>query len=276
VVGLRFREVVDDNNDVETTAPRGGTTTTTTTNDEKEKTKPKKKTLSLTVTVDPRVLSKTRKFDSNDIRIIRAERATAVAATPRVGSGNEDEDEDNDDDDDDDDDKSKPAVAAAVVDEDQRDDEDTSKSALRLLKARRLLEMAQISPSQRLESMQRSMIVSTTVVPMGSYSMRFGGYGSLEEELESNNGRVEMRMADTFDRCVSFRPRRPAKEGREPGAGWWARAKGGRPFRPYTIFLRLIFTSLLVFIPFFDQLVRSCLPFCFGLGGGGGGVFIIL
>ena len=100
------------------------------------------------------------------------------------------------------------------------------KSAQRLLKAKRLLEMAQVSPSQRLEIMQQDAAAATqqkisisnaqtnttkslvninkqvddpstsTVVPMGSYSMRFGGYGSLEEELYSL---TEMRMADTFD-----------------------------------------------------------------------------
>jgi len=82
-----------------------------------------------------------------------------------------------------------------------------SKSAQRLLKAKRLLEMAQVSPSQRLEmeEARKSAFNSTngisddaTVVPMGSYSLRFGGYGSLEEELEQQ-GVSEMRMADTFD-----------------------------------------------------------------------------
>ena len=108
------------------------------------------------------------------------------------------------------------------------------KSTLRLMKARRLLEMAQIPPSQRLETMQSSSSVArtrntndeysfNTVVPMGSYSMRFGGFGSLEEELEqppppimpqqtsSSTSRsqqqqrqqstnlYELRMADTFD-----------------------------------------------------------------------------
>ncbi|KAL9181782.1 hypothetical protein ACHAXT_012125 [Thalassiosira profunda] len=78
-----------------------------------------------------------------------------------------------------------------------------SKSAQRLLKAQRLLEMAQVSPSQRLEleearkSLNNGTAAVDTVVPMGSYSMRFGGYGSLEEELE--NQANEMRMADTFD-----------------------------------------------------------------------------
>ena len=97
-----------------------------------------------------------------------------------------------------------------------------SKSAQRLLKAKRLLEMAQVSPSQRLEMEEsrksnnnnngsfnstntningksNSMnddTSSTTVVPMGSYSLRFGGSGSLEEELEDV---YAMRMADTFD-----------------------------------------------------------------------------
>ena len=100
------------------------------------------------------------------------------------------------------------------------------KSAQRLLKAKRLLEMAQVSPSQRLEIMQQDAAAAaqqksstsnaqtnisnnttqsfaninkqvddpstSTVVPMGSYSMRFGGYGSLEEELYSL---TEMRMA---------------------------------------------------------------------------------
>lgn len=98
------------------------------------------------------------------------------------------------------------------------------KSTLRLMKARRLLEMAQITPSQRLETMQNSNNKGmnddyfTTVVPMGSYSMRFGGFGYLEEELEQpaplpsqsavvsqqqqqqhHQGMYELRMADTFD-----------------------------------------------------------------------------
>jgi len=276
VVGFRFREVVDENNDVETTAPRAGTTTTTTTNnDKKEKKKPKKKTLSLTVNVNPRVLSKTRKFDSNDIRIIRAERATAAAATPREGSGNDD------DDDDDDGGKSKPATAAAVVDKDQNDDDDydTSKSASRLLKARRLLEMAQISPSQRLERMQRA-IVSTTVVPMGSYSMRFGGYGSLEEELESNGGnnggRVEMRMADTFDRCV----RSIARVGRKGEGTGVGGARGEGPaaqsiFAPDDRIVSILFFPLKIhlsrfFAPLFPiiSFVRATIFFV------GGGVYI--
>lgn len=98
------------------------------------------------------------------------------------------------------------------------------KSAQRLLKAKRLLEMAQVSPSQRLEIMQQDAAAATqqksstsngqtnttksfininkqvddpstsTVVPMGSYSMRFGGYGSLEEELYSLT-EMKMRMA---------------------------------------------------------------------------------
>lgn len=95
-----------------------------------------------------------------------------------------------------------------------------SKSAQRLLKAKRLLEMAQVSPSQRLEMEEARKISNVqptptgtgtgaaalnpaddtaTVVPMGSYSLRFGGYGSLEEELEQQQGMYEMRMADTFD-----------------------------------------------------------------------------
>jgi len=96
-----------------------------------------------------------------------------------------------------------------------------SKSAQRLLKAKRLLEMAQVSPSQRLDQSQSTPPTTTTsaaatastpnngnvmnddttpntVVPMGSYSMRFGGYGSLEEELEQQ-GLYDLRMADTFD-----------------------------------------------------------------------------
>eukprot|EP00584_Thalassiosira_punctigera_P005369 CAMPEP_0172544070 /NCGR_PEP_ID=MMETSP1067-20121228/14306_1 /TAXON_ID=265564 ORGANISM="Thalassiosira punctigera, Strain Tpunct2005C2" /NCGR_SAMPLE_ID=MMETSP1067 /ASSEMBLY_ACC=CAM_ASM_000444 /LENGTH=978 /DNA_ID=CAMNT_0013330569 /DNA_START=63 /DNA_END=2999 /DNA_ORIENTATION=- len=92
-----------------------------------------------------------------------------------------------------------------------------SKSAQRLLKAKRLLEMAQVSPSQRLEMEEarkssqsatanrafnstngNDMNDDSTVVAMGSYSMRFGGYGSLEEELEQQ-GVYELRMADTFD-----------------------------------------------------------------------------
>ena len=110
-----------------------------------------------------------------------------------------------------------------------KDYSSNSRSAKRLLKAKRLLEMAQISPSQRLEieearkassintnNYNNSSTTSTTstakdddndttmmndntidtVVPMGSYSMRFGGYGTLEEEL---NDMYQMRMADTFD-----------------------------------------------------------------------------
>jgi hypothetical protein len=84
-------------------------------------------------------------------------------------------------------------------------DYSSSRSAKRLLKAKRLLEMAQISPSQRLEIVEARKASSSpsssidtidTVVPMGSYSMRFGGYGTLEEELK---GMYKMRMADTFD-----------------------------------------------------------------------------
>eukprot|EP00986_Skeletonema_menzelii_P013349 scaffold7689_cov139-Skeletonema_menzelii.AAC.3 len=70
--------------------------------------------------------------------------------------------------------------------------------------------MAQISPSQRLEIEEARKASSSsvnnviennnnivdTVVPMGSYSMRFGGYGTLEEELKDM---YKMRMADTFD-----------------------------------------------------------------------------
>lgn len=103
----------------------------------------------------------------------------------------------------------------------KKKDYSSSRSAKRLLKAKRLLEMAQISPSQRLEieearkasssvnnfnnSTNNDMIDSSTnnnnnnidtVVPMGSYSMRFGGYGTLEEELKDM---YKMRMADTFD-----------------------------------------------------------------------------
>jgi len=118
------------------------------------------------------------------------------------------------------------------------------KSAQRLLKAKRLLEMAQVSPSQRLEIMQQDAAVATqqksstsnaqtnttksfvninkqvddpstsTVVPMGSYSMRFGGYGSLEEELYSM---TEMRMADTFD---SVDNSVDAKSSLLPGGRW--------------------------------------------------------
>jgi hypothetical protein len=84
-------------------------------------------------------------------------------------------------------------------------DYSSTRSAKRLLKAKRLLEMAQISPSQRLEivearkassSSSTSIDTIDTVVPMGSYSMRFGGSGTLEEELK---GMYKMRMADTFD-----------------------------------------------------------------------------
>lgn len=112
----------------------------------------------------------------------------------------------------------------------KKTDYSRSRSAKRLLKAKRLLEMAQISPSQRLEIAEarkasntlisngssndssnnttstnnnnlidnnnNNIIDTDTVVPMGSYSMRFGGYGTLEEELVDM---YKMRMADTFD-----------------------------------------------------------------------------
>ena len=124
-------------------------------------------------------------------------------------------------------------AAAQLIDESSttttttaKKDYSSSRSAKRLLKAKRLLEMAQISPSQRLEieearkasssysnnnnsnndsttTNNNNMMTDTTtttttetVVPMGSYSMRFGGYGTLEEELK---GMYKMRMADTFD-----------------------------------------------------------------------------
>lgn len=84
----------------------------------------------------------------------------------------------------------------------KKEDYSSTRSAKRLLKAKRLLEMAQISPAQRLEILANNststigVIDNDTVVPMGSYSMRFGGYGTLEEELK---GMYKMRMADTFD-----------------------------------------------------------------------------
>lgn len=65
-----------------------------------------------------------------------------------------------------------PAPAAGPRDKDP----DPRRSADRLSKARRLLALSQISPSERLEMLE-------TVVPMGSYSLRFGGSGSLEDEL---------------------------------------------------------------------------------------------
>ena len=65
-----------------------------------------------------------------------------------------------------------PTTAAATSDKDP----DPRRSADRLSKARRLLALSQISPSERLEMLE-------TVVPMGSYSLRFGGSGSLEDEL---------------------------------------------------------------------------------------------
>ena len=99
--------------------------------------------------------------------------------------------------------------------------------------------MAQVSPSQRLEIMQQESqkkmngngqqqpnnnkkVLSsnsndetdTTVVPMGSYSMRFGGYGSLEDELYEMS---EMRMADTFD---SLDNSVDAKSSLLPGGRW--------------------------------------------------------
>ena len=100
-------------------------------------------------------------------------------------------------------------------------------------------EMAQVSPSQRLEIMQQESLkrmngnngqqqpnnsnkvlsksndeTDITVVPMGSYSMRFGGYGSLEEELYEMS---EMRMADTFD---SLDNSVDAKSSLLPGGRW--------------------------------------------------------
>ena len=100
--------------------------------------------------------------------------------------------------------------------------------------------MAQVSPSQRLEIMQQESLkrmngnngqqqpnnnsnkvlsksndeTDITVVPMGSYSMRFGGYGSLEEELYEMS---EMRMADTFD---SLDNSVDAKSSLLPGGRW--------------------------------------------------------
>ena len=101
-------------------------------------------------------------------------------------------------------------------------------------------EMAQVSPSQRLEIMQQESLkrmngnngqqqpnnnsnkvlsksndeTDITVVPMGSYSMRFGGYGSLEEELYEMS---EMRMAATFD---SLDNSVDAKSSLLPGGRW--------------------------------------------------------
>ena len=110
-----------------------------------------KRTLSLTANVNPRVLSR-RKFDRNDIRIIRAARATAAAATPREGGYDVDEGYDGGGGGG----ESRPTAAAAAEAGDDRDGGGgSSKSARRLLKARRLLEMAQISPSVRLERMQQ-------------------------------------------------------------------------------------------------------------------------
>ena len=100
--------------------------------------------------------------------------------------------------------------------------------------------MAQVSPSQRLEIMQQESLkrmngnngqqqpnnnsnkvlsksndeTDITVVPMGSYSMRFGGYGSLEEELYEMS---EMRMAATFD---SLDNSVDAKSSLLPGGRW--------------------------------------------------------
>lgn len=90
-------------------------------------------------------------------------------------------------------------------------DYSVKRSAKRLLKAKRLLEMAQISPSQRLEIEEArkvknndnfdSFMTDETIVPMDSYSMRFGGYGTLEEELK---GMYKMRMGDVFDIVDDF------------------------------------------------------------------------
>lgn len=119
------------------------------------------------------------------------------------------------------------------------------KSTLRLMKARRLLEMAQITPSQRLETMQNNNNNSvnddylTTVVPMGSYSMRFGGFGSLEEELEQpsplpqasvlsqqqqHQGMYELRMADTFDSVDNLVD---SKSSLLPGGRWMSTDDSG-------------------------------------------------
>ena len=89
---------------------------------------------------------------------------------------------------------------------------DGDRSAARLAKARRLLALSQISPSERLD------LLGSTVVPLGSYSLRFGGSGSLEDEIGEGKGGgtsrrrgaeegatrggdapTELRMADTFD-----------------------------------------------------------------------------
>lgn len=121
------------------------------------------------------------------------------------------------------------------------------KSNLRLMKARRLLEMAQITPSQRLETMQNNNSnmnddYFTTVVPMGSYSMRFGGFGSLEEELEQpaplpsqsavlsqqqqqqHQGMYELRMADTFDSVDNLVD---SKSSLLPGGRWMSTDDNG-------------------------------------------------
>lgn len=194
------------------------------------KTKLKKKVV-LTVNVNPRVIA-TRKFDSNDIRIIRAARETSQQKEEEeeedvIETNNSNVSE-----------KplpygeiSKSVVTAAAVTATafeargqkrrgdtnySNNDGDNPKSVQRLLKAQRLLTMAQITPSQRLERMQQSsqsvmagagsgtglIGMEDTVVPMGSYSMRFGGYGSLEEEIENQQillPPIELRMADTFD-----------------------------------------------------------------------------
>ncbi len=127
------------------------------------------------------------------------------------------------------------------------------KSTLRLMKARRLLEIAQITPSQRLETMQVARMGTNnddyfaTVVPMGSYSMRFGGFGSLEEELgqpppiisqtvstssslpqqhnlQQLRSMYKYRMADTFDSVDNLVD---SESSLLPGGRWMTSDDGG-------------------------------------------------
>ena len=165
----------------------------------------KKNSVSLSVNINP---LNTRPFDSSDIRIRRATRETSSSFQTTNNNINDTNDGNNNNNGSNADDSGKGGPQNG-----KNNNNNNDKSVQRLLKAKRLLDLSQISPSQRLERMsaqqqqqqqqqQQAVAVTSadTVVPMGSYSMRFGGYGSLEEEIEQNNYiAVEMRMADTFD-----------------------------------------------------------------------------
>ena len=171
-------------------------------NDKEQTRTSKKNSVSISVNINP---LKTRPFDSGDIRIRRATRETSSSSFQTTNNNiNDTNDGNNNNNGSNDDDSSKGGPQNG-----KNNNNNNDKSVQRLLKAKRLLDLSQISPSQRLERMsaqqqqqQQPVVVTSadTVVPMGSYSMRFGGYGSLEEEIEQNNNiAVEMRMADTFD-----------------------------------------------------------------------------